>query len=128
MRDPDEVRKMIEDQVVSKIRWGEDEEEVLHWLEHEKGIGGADAGRLVQKALRARSNAIRFRALMTLLFAGIGLLVSAGFFIAQLSVGVIVLGRGTAVMFVIGIVSAWYTLRSLYRLIFGSTVGPVDQV
>ncbi|HEV7406349.1 MAG TPA: hypothetical protein VGO11_25595 [Chthoniobacteraceae bacterium] len=124
----DDKLEMLQNQVISKIRWGEEAEDVRLWLESKKGIGGAEADRIVERALRARSAAIRFRALWTLCFAGIGLLASGGYFLTFFVSRVVVVGRITVVMLALGVTSLYYVGRSLIRLLSGSTVGPVDQV
>jgi hypothetical protein len=122
----DEKAELLQNQVTAKLHWGTDEEEISQFLA-QKGIGGAEADRLLANARRSRARAIRVRALWTLLFAVIGLVVPVWYFGLQMSANVIVVGRASAVMFALAMTCLYYLLRSLYRILRGETVGPVDR-
>ncbi len=113
------------DIAVSKIHWGETEDQVRDWLTEEKGLPPLMADSILQKALRARALTIRTRALVVLIVSLIGVLVSAGFVYLELRSGVIYLLRTTLAGLVI-CVSAYWTVRSLWQLLRGQVVGAVD--
>ena len=118
-------------QVVSKIRWGAREEEVLEWLREKHGILGPEAKRLLKEAWRARQNGIRENALIRLVLSVIGILGVCAFFYTRFGLGVIVYGGGgtviaTVLVLGLGWISVSTFFRSLKQLFTGETPGPVD--
>jgi hypothetical protein len=94
MRTPEEKREMMRQQVISKIRWGAREQEVVDWLQEEYGIVGPESEELLTEAWRARHKAIRQNALIRLVLSIIGILGVAIFFYTRLVVGLGVIFYG----------------------------------
>ena len=125
-----EKAEMTRLQVISKIRWGSDDEEVREWLEREHGIAGVHADQMLAEAHQARSSAIRGRALIRLVFSILGLALTAYFFYVRYGQHVIFLGTGaiyaTVLAAGIGGLSVRTLLTNVRPFLTGTTVGPVD--
>ena len=117
---------MVREQVISKIHWGADEREVINWLRQQHGVSGAPAENLVEEAFRARSAAIRRRAIMMLIFSSIGLVLFGSFYAFQFYGRVIVVGWGALVVGGLTLYSFWIFLRSCWRLLSGKARGGVE--
>ncbi len=116
----------LQEQVTGKVHWGADEDEILSWLETEKGISGDDAERLYHKALKARRTAIRGNAIIRLIFSAIGMAVAVGFVATQWAGGFVIIGYGSILLILLGFVSAGVFVQSLIHLTTGRTSGSVD--
>ena len=126
MSTPEEKAEMLRKQVIAKVHWGASEQEVCDWLQEEKGITGADADRLLAIAEREKRKAIRSRAMMMLIFSGVFIAISIGYFAVQISGRFVLYGRPVAVFLGVGGVSVVCFIRSVIRLLTGKAQGPVD--
>ncbi len=126
MRSSRDKAEMVRDQVISKIHWGAGEDEVHNWLRQQHGISGAVAEKLIEDAFRARSAAIRKRAIMMLILSGIGLLIFGSFFVIQYFGRVIIVGWGSLVVAGLATYSGYVFLRSIWQLLSGRTRGGVE--
>lgn len=117
-------RPLARGEAQAEIQWGAEVEKVLEILRANYGIEGPEADAIVADALKARRDAIRKKATIGLVFALIGLAVAATYFAIQGFVGLIVIGGGPVLMAVLGIVSATFGARSLYRVLTGKASGP----
>jgi len=126
MRNPGDKAEMVREQVISKIHWGADEREVINWLLQQHGVSGAPAENLVEEAFRARSAAIRRRAIMMLIFSSAGLVLLGSFYAFQFYGRVIVVGWGALVVGGLTLYSFWIFLRCCWRLLSGKARGGVE--
>jgi hypothetical protein len=118
--------EMLRDQVISKIRWGARDQEVLDWLEQKHGITDSEAALLLADAHRAKRKAVRSKALVSLVCASFGILL-AGCFIGLQFVGhVVVIGYGSILIIALGVLSLGVFFRSLILLVTGRAEGSVD--
>ncbi len=70
---PEEKREMVRQQVASKIHWGAEDTEVYQWLAAKHGIIGSTADEMLATAHRAKRKAVRKRAMIHLVFSGVGI-------------------------------------------------------
>ena len=130
MKTPEDKAEMLRQQVISKIYWGAREQEVTDWLSEEHGITGAGADQLLADAFRARTSAIRGRALMRLVLSILGILLVGAFIYVRFLSGAIFYGSGAiisaALALAIGGVSIVTFVRSVAHLLTGETHGSVD--
>jgi hypothetical protein len=126
MNTPDAKMEMIRNLVNSKVRWGTDDQEVLDWLWEKYRIGDDEALELLAAGHREKSKAVRFKAVLMLIFSGVGVLIGGWFLFLEWSAGVIVIGRGSGAILGLGVVSLGLFLRSLWRLLTGKSAGSVD--
>ena len=131
MKSPEEKREIMRQQVVSKVRWGARQREVLDWLEEKHGLIGSEAEQLLAEANRARSKRIRENAFIRLILSVVGIAAVGVFFATRFGFGVIVYGGGSTVIataFVAGLgwLSITTFIRSIKQLLTGETLGPAD--
>ena len=119
--------EMVRQQVISKIRWGAEDVEVLAWLAKKCGITGGAADALLEEAHAAKRVAVRKRAILWLIFSGLGLIPPAAYFGAQLMLGGLDIGRNSAVIGAFGLTCLATFLRSLWQLLTGKLTGAVDD-
>ena len=126
---PNAKLELVRQQVISKIRWGSSEEEVLLWLSQSHGIVGAEADRLLGDAERAKRKAIREKAVTRLVVSGLLLALFVVFGCIALSNGWIIVGQTmgvTVLVLGVGLVILISFFRSLGLLLTGNAQGPVD--
>lgn len=123
--------KQLEQRVDSKIHFGDTEDKVSQWLVGEMGIRAEIAEEMIVKAMKKRSHSIRTRALVVVIFSGIGIALGfgvigmtlfgtdGGYFVRR-STKLIAGGVFFVVLGFIGI------SRSLPKLISGKKAGGVD--
>jgi hypothetical protein len=126
MLSPEKKAEMIRGQVLSKIHWGTSDDEVLGWLQGQHGISGAEADRLLKEAHREKRKAVRGKAMMTLIFSGVGMLIPLGFIGLQITSGVFIVSAGSMVILGFGIICLGIFLRSLLLLVTGRKEGAAD--
>lgn len=115
---------MIRGEVISQIHWGKEVPEVLAHLKTQYGIEGDDADTMISEALGARQREIRKKALLRLIFAGVGLVVTAAYFTMNSIRGSISISAGSALFTFLGTISLWTAVRSIGRLFSGESSGP----
>ena len=117
---------MIVEQAISKIRWGDSEQDVLEWLRDSKGILHEQAEAIVRKATSEKNKSVRVQAIMHLIGSLLILIGSIVFVSLQLLGRFVVLGIGTVIIAVLGVLSIYWTVRSIKRLLTGTRSGPID--
>ena len=122
----DRKYEMMRQQVISKIRWGSRDQEVLDWLQDRHGIKEGEADTLLKEAHQAKRKAVRSKALLSVAFSSLGILLAAGFVALQVWEGLFVIGYGSILIIGIGFVSIGVFCRSLVSLLTGQTKGSVD--
>ena len=80
----------------------------------------------IRDARRAKRKAVRGKAVLTLVFSLLGLLLAGGFVGLQLWAGVFVIGYGSVLIIVVGFVSIGVFFRNLVLLMTGHAEGAVD--
>ena len=116
----------VREQVIAKIHWGARDEEVLEWLAEQHHIPETEAEHLLAIAHAAKRKAVRFKALLKLMFAGIGVVAAFLFFGMQFSGRFIVIGYGAFLVGLLGVTSLAVFFRSLAHLTTGRVNGSVD--
>lgn len=119
----DSKRALLEGQANSKIYWGASRAEVLEWLTEEKGVASEDAERIVQSAFRIRAATIRRRAVLTLVFSAVGVLI-AGFFTVLWEQGH--MRRAWYLSWAIGTPSLTLLVKSIVNLVRGDSDEPLE--
>src|SRR5438552_1666813 len=105
MKTTEEKVEMLRQQVSSKLRWGARDREVLDWLRERHGITDDEADALLVEGHRAKRKAVREKALFTLAFASVGIVVAGGFVGLQLYEGLFVVGYGSILIICLGFAS-----------------------
>jgi hypothetical protein len=118
-------RELIQREVVSKIHWGKEPEEVLSQLEKEHGIRGEEAETMLEFALAARAKEIRKKAMIWLVCSSLGLMSSIGYFWLEDMTGTYRIGKGSALFAALAIGSLTMLYHSIARLYTGEAPGPV---
>ncbi|MDX2227835.1 MAG: hypothetical protein SFY92_12185 [Verrucomicrobiae bacterium] len=131
MKSPEEKLEMMRQQVISKVRWGAQQQEVLDWLREKHSIVGPEAEQLFTQATRARTKRIRENALIRLVLSVLGIAGVAVFFATRFGMGVIVYGGSSTVIATVlvaalGWLSITTFIRSLAQLLTGEKAGPAD--
>jgi hypothetical protein len=126
MKTAEEREEQLRQQVCSKIRWGTRDQEVLEWLQEKHGIVDERAEAMLVEAHRAKRKAVRVKALFTLVFSALGLVIAGGFIGLQIWDGIFVIGRGTLMVDAIALTCLAAFFRSLMLLFTGRTDGSVD--
>jgi hypothetical protein len=116
MKTAEEKAELMRQQVFAKVRWGARDKAVLDWLQEQHRITGSEAEALITEARRA----VRSKALLTLIFSLLGILLAGGFVEVQFRDGLVVIGRGSVLLVVFGCFSFGVFCRSLVRLLTGS--------
>lgn len=118
-------RELARGEAKSKIHWGADVDEVRELLRINYSVEGDEADAVIADAVRARRSAIRKKASIGLVFAAIGIAISATYFAIQGFVGFVVIGFGPILMALLGFGSLLMAWRSAHRLLTGDSPGPV---
>ncbi|MEM1442515.1 MAG: hypothetical protein AAF491_02110 [Verrucomicrobiota bacterium] len=126
MKFTDPKKQQIFEQVVSKVHWGAEKEEVVRWLGSEKGIRGESAEKLWKAACRKKRAAVRTRSLVILFPSLIALGWLVWFLYIQIVSGVSFRGGAVALIWVAGIFGLIGTAKSLAGIITGYTRGSVE--
>lgn len=126
MSTAEEKAEMLRKQVIAKVHWGASDREVRDWLEEERQITGDEADRLIAIAEREKRKAIRSRAMMMLIFSGVFIAITIGYFFIQWRGGFILYGKPVAVLIGVCGVSVVSFVRSIIRLLTGKAEGPID--
>lgn len=130
MKTPEEKLQMIREQVISKIHWGADRQEVADWLQNQHYIMGPQADQLLTEAFHAKARVVRGRAVITLVFSAIGLVLVLGYVYIRYVNGVVFVGPfaiiATILAVIVGAASIRGLFRSLVRLLTGDAPGSVD--
>ena len=119
-------RKLLQDQVNSKIHWDAPDSEVLEWLSDKHGINGERAQSMLLVAKRARTRAIRERSLYGLICLGAGMIGTATPIVLELLGGAVWVLRSTALVVAFVFCGLWFT-RYLLRLVTDKTDVPIDS-
>src|SRR5436190_746457 len=120
------MSERLRQQVISKVLWGTDDEEVLDWLHEKHGLTGCPAEALLVEAHRARRQAVRHRATLMLIASGLGMLITGVVMIGQLRSGIFFI---SLVMNLVAGGFAFFVLifaRNFRRLWSGEMPGSVD--
>jgi len=118
--------ELVRKRGISKICWGETEEEVLEWLDEKHGLAGFSADQMIAEARVAKRKAVRSRALIYLIVSGVGLAISGGFFLFQFASGY-VFGAMTVLMAALLGVSLWTFISSAVQAVTGQKRGSVEN-
>ncbi len=128
MRTTQDKYKLLEEQIIGKAHWGAEAAEISAFLSEKHGISGAEADRLIQKALSARVAAIRKRAMWEMLGSLLIFGFCGGMMLLQAYGHFVVIGYGALLEYA-GLVAGFVWLfKALWRLLTGKTTGPVDNV
>ncbi|MGB8353494.1 MAG: hypothetical protein WCD79_06375 [Chthoniobacteraceae bacterium] len=117
---------MMRQQIISKVHWGARDGEVYDWLRERHGIIGEEADGLLADAHRTKRKAVRVKALVMLACSGCGIVFAGGVIGLQLWGHFVVVGMGSALVFVVGFSSLVAFLRNLWLLLSGKLEGSVD--
>ena len=120
-----EQMKKLAEQVSGKIHWGAPADEVRDWLQNEKRISPEDAEQLILLGFKARRREVRERAIIRIIFAGIGLLLFGGcLFIRDL--GYFVFARFlVSALWGLAITAMGVLLHSIKELLTGESDRPM---
>jgi hypothetical protein len=108
------------------VFWGARDEEVLDWLQDEHGVTGPAATMLLLDAQRARRQAIRDRAVWSLLLSGIGMIVLGSIMLVQHQSGVWILSLAADLEAGVFALCVVVFARNLGRLWSGKMPGSVE--
>ncbi len=121
----DKKHQEMVDIAISKIHWGESEDEVRHWLEEEKGLPGLMADSILRTAKSRRAVSIRGRALAAMGLAGICIAVGGVLLVVEFSTGIFLVYRTILAVILTAFGLGWFC-KNLLRLVSGRVVGAVD--
>ena len=102
------------------------EEEVRDWLQVKKRITGSDADQIVKIALNRRRKVVRFRALLRVIFSGVGMLLFSVFLFLQYAGSFIIVGISVFIVWGVGLFSFVIFARSVIEFISGNTKRPLN--
>lgn len=120
-----EQMQKLADQVRGKIHWGASKAEVREWLQNDKHLSGEDADRLIERGFKARRNEVRQRALVRVVFAGIGVCCFGLFLWLQYTGNFILIGIPVLIVWGLGIASIGVVAHSLHELVTGDSDRPM---
>jgi hypothetical protein len=120
-----EKMQKLADQVAGKIHWGASKTEVREWLQDENQISGDDAEQLIERGFKARRGEVRQRALLRLIFAGIGLLAFVAFLYVQYFGNFVLIGLPVLIAWGLGLASIGVIWHSLSELVTGDSDRPM---
>jgi hypothetical protein len=128
MRTPEEKFKTMREQVIAKILWGTDPNEVRGWL-YEKDVDEQTADILIREAAALKRHAVRQKARWGLVFSIIGLFLTGLCLYVRLGstdsyFKMRPVALGGAIVF--GLVSVPMFFRNLMQLVSGERRGTVD--
>lgn len=112
-------------EAISKIHWGADIDDVVEVLRTKYNIVGTEADALIEEAIAIRKAEVRKKALVSLVFALVGLVISLTYFGIQYFGGFIRIGFGLILMASLGLTSLTVASRSAVRAFTGESSGPV---
>ena len=95
------------------------EEEVREWLQIKKGIVGEDAQKLIDHGVSKRCREVRIRALLSIIFSGLGLLLFAVFVFLQYAGEFVLVGIPVLIVWGVGLFAFVSFLRGVIRLVTG---------
>ena len=122
---PQELEKIAE-QAGGMMLTDHTEAEVRDWLRMKQGITGGDADQIVEIALKRRRKVVRFRALLRVIFSGIGMLLFGGFLFLQYVGEFVIVGLRVVIVWGVGLFSFVVFARSVIELISGNTKRPLN--
>jgi ABC-type uncharacterized transport system fused permease/ATPase subunit len=125
-RTAEEKRKLLQDQVVAKIHWDANEDDVLDWLICQQGLAEAEAETMVALALENRKRSIRRTAALNTVACVLGLFFTAVLVVIQFVSEVIYLWSLPLLM-VTMMLCAMGLARYSIRLLSGRTDANVDD-
>lgn len=102
------------------------EAEVRDWLKMKKNVTGSDADQIVEIAQHRRSKVVRFRALLRVIFSGIGMLLFGVFLFLQYAGNFVLVGIPVVIAWGVGLFSFVVFARSVIELISGNTKRPLN--
>lgn len=102
------------------------EAEVRDWLRIKKKVTGSDADQIVEIALNRRRKVVRFRALLRVIFSGIGMLLFGGFLFLQYAGEFVIVGLRVLIVWGVGLFSFVVFARSVIEFISGNTKRPLN--
>lgn len=102
------------------------EAEVRDWLQVKKRITGRDADQIVEIAQNRRRKVVRFRALLRVIFSGIGMLLFGVFLFLQYAGNFIIVGIPVVIAWGVGLFSFIIFARSVIEVISGNTKRPLN--
>ena len=118
------MQKLAE-QVAGKIHWGTPEREVFAWLKEEKNISHEVAEKLIIEGLKERRGEVRQRAMIRLVFAGIGMLAFGAFVYLQYVGRFVFVGFSVLVVWGLGLASVGVVIHSAHELLTGESDRPM---
>ena len=102
------------------------EAEVREWLRMKKNVIGSDADQIVEIAQRRRSKVVRFRALLRVIFSGIGMLLFGVFLFLQYAGNFVLVGVPVVIAWGVGLFSFVFFARSVIEVFSGNTKRPLN--
>jgi membrane-associated PAP2 superfamily phosphatase len=128
MTTPESKRKMIEEQVIAKVRWGEEDEGVLQWLADKHAIMGAEAQQFLVRAKTLRAQAIRERAVKAVTISAIVLVIAISYIaVSPWSWNFDVRACLLVVAFLALAIALIVLIKNVLRISSGNMTGPVDR-
>lgn len=121
----DEQMQKIADQVKGKIHWGATRTEVFEWLQNDKRLSEEDAERLIECGFTARRQEVRQRALVRVVFAGIGVCLFGLFLYLQYLGEFILIGIPVLIVWGLGLTAVGVVGHSLYEVVTGDSDRPM---
>ncbi len=112
-------------EVISKIHWGAEVDDVIELLRSKYHIVGVEADTLIEEAITIRKSEVRKKAAVRLAFALVGLIISLTYFGIQYFGGFVRIGFGLILMGSLGLTSLTVTCRNIVRAFTGESSGPV---
>ena len=123
---PVEKRQMLQKQVDSKVYWGASKREIFEWLNEKHRLTGDEVEEIHSLALKSRVRAIRQRAVITLVFSLIGIVVFIAYLLFQWKGQFVVVGQAVVAMWILGGLSIAAFFRSIVEFVSGEKSGPID--
>lgn len=120
------MRQMLQKQVDSKVYWGASKREIIEWLNEKHRLTGDEVEKIHSLALKSRARAIRQRAVITLVFSLIGIVVFIAYLLFQWKGQFVVVGQAVVAMWILGGLSIAAFFRSIVEFVSGVKSGPID--
>ncbi len=92
----------------------------------EKNVIGRDADQIVEIALNRRRKVVRYRALLRVIFSGIGMLLFGVFLFLQYAGNFVIVGIRVLIVWGVGLFSFVVFARSVIEFISGNTRRPLN--
>ena len=118
------MQKLAE-QVAGKIHWGTPSQEVFAWLKDQKNVSHEDAERLIHAGFKTRRGEVRQRAMIRLIFAGVGMLAFGAFLYLQYVGRFVIYGFPVLIVWGLGLASVGVAIHSLKELLTGESDRPM---